>query len=131
MWLNQFVRFAIFGRIRICLLFNKEFLSLPKNWPREEKYALKDQVRRSSRSVGANIAEAWAKRRYPSHFVSKLCDADGELQETSHWLATALACEYIAEEQHASFQKCIEEIGRSIGKMMSIPQKFTPKSTSQ
>ena len=55
-----------------------------KSWPSEERYALTDQVRRSSRSIGANISEAWAKRKYPAHFVSKLSDADGELQETSH-----------------------------------------------
>ena len=57
-----------------------------KSWPREEKYSLVDQIRRSSRSIGANLAESWAKRRYPAHFVSKLTDADGELQETMHWL---------------------------------------------
>ena len=55
-----------------------------QSWPSEERYALTDQVRRSSRSIGANISEAWAKRKYPAHFVSKLSDADGELQETSH-----------------------------------------------
>jgi four helix bundle protein len=66
---------------------------MSKLFPPEERYSLTDQVRRSSRSVGGNIAEAWAKRRYPAHFISKLTDADGELQETSHWLATALACE--------------------------------------
>jgi four helix bundle protein len=74
-----------------------------KIWPREEKFSLNDQGRRSSRSVGANIAESWAKRNYPSHFVSKLTDADGELQETSHWLLTALACKYITDNEHAKF----------------------------
>jgi four helix bundle protein len=71
---------------------------MSKTWPHEEKFSLTDQVRRSSRAVGANIAESWAKRNYPSHFVSKLTDADGELQETAHWLSTALACKYIARE---------------------------------
>ena len=97
-----------------------------KIWSREEKYSLTDQVRRSSRSVGANIAESWAKRNYPSHFVSKLTDADGELQETSHWLLTALACKYITDEEHSKFQIRIEEIGKMLGKMMSMPGKFTP-----
>ena len=105
----------------------QDVFKVSKTWPAEEKYALTDQVRRSSRSVGGNIAEAWAKRKYPAHFVSKLTDADGELQETSHWLTTALACEYITERQHADFQKRIEDIGGSLGKMMSMPEKFIPK----
>ena len=105
----------------------QEIFRVSKSWPSEEKFALTDQVRRSSRSVGANISESWAKRRYPPHFVSKLTDADGELQETSHWLTTALACEYITDKQHADFQARIEEIGGSVGKMMSMPEKFIPK----
>jgi four helix bundle protein len=68
---------------------------ISKTWPSDEKFSLTDQVRRSSRSIGANIAESWAKRNYPSHFVSKLTDADGELQETAHWISTALDCRYI------------------------------------
>ena len=71
-----------------------------KIWPHEEKFSLTDQVRRSSRAIGANIAESWAKRNYPSHFVSKLTDADGELQETFHWLSTALASKYSSFKQH-------------------------------
>jgi four helix bundle protein len=66
-----------------------------KKWPRNEDYSLTDQIRRSSRSVGANIAEAWAKRRYPAHFLSKLTDSDGELQETLHWLLTARDSGYL------------------------------------
>lgn len=58
-------------------------------WPVEEKYSLTDQIRRAARSVGANLSESWAKRRYEAHFVSKLTDADGENQETKHWLLTA------------------------------------------
>jgi four helix bundle protein len=79
----------------------QEIFRLSKRWPTEEKYALTDQVRRSSRSIGANVAESWAKRSYPAHFVSKLTDADGELQETDHWFATALACEYLDTPQHS------------------------------
>jgi four helix bundle protein len=66
-----------------------------KTWPKEEMYSLTDQIRRSSRSVGANIAEAWAKRRYPAHFISKLTDADAELQETLHWLSRAKEYGYL------------------------------------
>jgi len=98
-----------------------------KTWPREEKYSLIDQARRSSRSIGANIAESWAKRSYPLHFVSKLTDADGELQETSHWLSTALACEYIPMKQQMDLQLRIESIGGMLGKMMSKPETFMPK----
>jgi four helix bundle protein len=64
----------------------KRVFVITKKLPREEMYSLTDQVRRSSRSVGARIAEAWAKRRYEKHFVSKLTDADGEQQETQHWI---------------------------------------------
>ena len=95
-----------------------------KHWPREEKFSLTDQVRRSSRSVGANLAEAWAKRKYPAYFISKLTDADGELQETTHWLATALASKYISPEEHSKFNIQIREIGKMLGKMMMIPEKF-------
>ncbi len=104
---------------------------LSKSWPCEEKYSLTDQVRRSSRSIGANIAESWAKRNYPSHFISKLTDADGELQETSHWLSTALTCKYINDDEHAKFQSQIEEIGKMLGKMMSMPEKFTPNQRTE
>ena len=98
-----------------------------KSWPIEERYSLTDQVRRSSRSIGANISEAWAKRKYPAHFVSKLSDADGELQETSHWLATALACEYITASEHLSFEQEMETVGGMLGRMMQMPDKFIPK----
>jgi four helix bundle protein len=97
---------------------------ISKTWPHEEKFSLTDQARRSSRSIGANLAESWAKRNYPAHFISKLTDADGELQETSHWLATALACQYISENEHAGFRAHIKEIGKMLGKMMSMPEKF-------
>lgn len=74
----------------------QDIFAWSKPWPKDEKFALTDQVRRSSRAMGSNIAESWAKRRYPAHFVSKLTDADGEAQETSHWLATAMACGYLS-----------------------------------
>ena len=96
-----------------------------KSWPREEKFSLIDQVRRSSRAIGANLAESWAKRKYPLHFVSKLTDADGELQETSHWISTALACGYITDAVHAKLQAHLNEIGKMLGKMMSMPEKFS------
>jgi four helix bundle protein len=98
-----------------------------KRWPSEEKFALTGQVRRSSRSMGSNVTEAWAKRRYPLHFVSKLTDADGEVQETSHWLASAAACAYISDEEQSAFQARLGSIGGKLGKMMSKPETFTPR----
>ena len=98
---------------------------ISKTWPRDERFSLTDQLRRSSRSIGANLAESWAKRGYPAHFISKLSDADGELQETAHWLSTAAACEYINARECAKLQTGIEEIGKMLGKMMSMPEKFS------
>ena len=95
-----------------------------KQWPREEAYSLTDQIRRSSRSIGANLAEAWAKRRYPAHFLSKLTDADGELQETSHWLATAADCEYLAKDECAHLVAGYADIGKMLGSMMAKHEKF-------
>ena len=70
----------------------QEIFTASKAFSKEENYSLMDQIRRSSRSIGANLSEAWAKRRYPAHFLSKLTDSDGKLQETQLWLATAEAC---------------------------------------
>ncbi len=95
-----------------------------KNWPKCETYSLIDQIRRSSRSVGANITEAWSKRRYPAHFVSKLTDADGELQETLHWLATARACDYIITEMATELETHANIIGRQIGSMINKHETF-------
>jgi four helix bundle protein len=102
----------------------QDIFKTSKSFPREEKRALTDQVRRSSRSAGANIAESWAKRKYPAHLVSELTDADGELQETSHWLATAFACEYIKPREHDTLQSRILNVGAMLGKMISMPEKF-------
>jgi len=95
-----------------------------RKFPAEEKYSLTDQIRRSSRSVGANIAEAWQKRRYQAHFISKLTDADGEHAETLHWLKTALSCGYIEQVKHEEIEAAYHEIGGMLGKMMSKPESF-------
>lgn len=95
-----------------------------KAFPREEVYALTDQLRRSSRSVGANIAEAWAKRRYPAHFVSKLTDSDGELQETRHWLGRAAAYGYLSDEAFEGFVVRCDRIGGMLGAMIEKPGTF-------
>jgi four helix bundle protein len=75
----------------------KAVFEASKTFPREEAYSLTDQGRRASRSIGAQIAEAWAKRRYARHFASKLTDADGEQLETQHWLIMAFDCGYLSE----------------------------------
>ena len=77
-----------------------EIFELSKDWPAAEKYALTDQIRRSSRGVCANLREAWAKRRYEAHFLSKLTDADGEINETDTWLDFARDCAYLSDEHH-------------------------------
>ena len=93
-------------------------------WPAEERYSLTDQIRRSSRSIGANLAEAWAKRRYPAHFLSKLTDADGELQETRHWLDTAQNCSYLTAEAHVELMTLTESLARQLGRMIANHDSF-------
>lgn len=90
-----------------------------KEFPEGERYALTDQVRRSARSIGANIAEAWKKRRYEAHFVAKLSDADAELAETEHWLRTAEACGYFGPDEHAGLHEQCRQVGRMLGALMS------------
>jgi four helix bundle protein len=101
-----------------------EIKKVSDSFPKEEKYALTDQVRRSSRSVCANIAEAYRKRRYINHFISKLTDSDGENSETSVWLDFALECNYLSEEQYIDMVNKSEEIGKIINYMILNPTKF-------
>jgi four helix bundle protein len=114
---------------RLAFELQQEVFALSKKYPPEEKFALTDQIRRSSRSIGANIAEAWQKRRYAAHFVSKLTDADGEQAETQHWIDTAAACEYLTkQEQNGLMQRCLR-IGQMLGAMMANPDQWcdTPR----
>ena len=97
---------------------------LTKRFPKEEQYSLTDQSRRASRSVCTNIGEAWRKRRYPEHFVSKLTDADSEATETMVWLDFALKCGYLTPTVHAELSAEYEEIGKMLGSMLSAPEKF-------
>ncbi|BET69349.1 hypothetical protein ASA1KI_42670 [Opitutales bacterium ASA1] len=92
---------------------------LSKSWPNEERYSLTDQIRRASRSVGACLAESWAKRGYVAHFRSKLSDADGELNETRHWLKTARACGYLTEAQHRALRLECDGVGGQLGRMIT------------
>ncbi|WP_291963605.1 four helix bundle protein [Maribacter sp.] len=95
-----------------------------KKFPKEEKYSLTDQIRRSSRSVSANIAEAYRKRSYPKHFVSKLTDSDAENSETQTWLEFALKCEYIEQKVFNDLISDSEEVGRLLNYMINNPSKF-------
>ncbi|MCX7552006.1 four helix bundle protein [Xanthomarina sp. F2636L] len=100
---------------------------ISKSFPKEETYSLTDQIRRSSRSVNANLAEAYRKRVYPKHFTSKLTDADGENSETNTWIDFALACKYISSEQHTSLSNKGIEVGKLINYMINNPEKFGVK----
>jgi four helix bundle protein len=95
-----------------------------KTFPKAEQYSLTDQIRRSSRSVCTNIGEAWRKRRYPAHFVSKLTDADAEATETMIWLDFSLGCGYVDSAVHTQFSAEYEQIGKMLGAMISAPEKF-------
>jgi four helix bundle protein len=97
-----------------------------KSFPAEERYALTGQIRRSSRSVAMCLREAWAKRRYVAHFVSKLTDCDGENGETDTSLDFAKDCGYITVEQHADLTKRCTEVGRMLGAMIQNPTPFVP-----
>ncbi len=103
---------------------SKALFVLTSRFPKEEMYSLTDQIRRSSRSIGAQIAEAWAKRRYPNHFTSKLTDADGEQLESQHWLTTAYDCEYISEETLQSLTGEFQEIGKMLQRMIDRADSF-------
>lgn len=105
-----------------------EIFKVTKAFPKEERYSLTDQIRRSSRSVCVNIGEGYRKRIYPKHFTSKMTDADGEATETSIWLDFALDCEYIDQQIHVALQAKYQEIGRMLNGMAQNPEKFSPKN---
>lgn len=98
--------------------------AVTKRFPPEERYALTGQIRRSSRSVCMNLREAWAKRRYEAHFVSKLTDCDGENSETDTSLDFALDCSYISSQEHKDLTAVCAEIGKMLGAMIRRPAKF-------
>lgn len=111
-------------------LYKKAFMQamdifeVSKTFPKEEKYSLTDQVRRSSRSVCANLAEAYRKRQYPAHFVSKLSDCDAENSETGVWIDFALASKYINEANYKVLIERNEEVGRLIAHAIKNPERY-------
>lgn len=97
-----------------------------RTFPQEEKYSLTSQIRRSSRSVAANIAEGFRKRQYPNMFASKLADSDAEATETLVWLDFARDCGYMARKEHESLTAAYEEVGKMLSSMIRNPEKFMP-----
>ncbi len=102
-----------------------KIFELTKSFPVEERYSLTDQIRRSSRSVCANLTEAWRKRKYPKAFTSKVLDSEGEAAETQNWLDFAKQCGYINEMEH---EKLFHEYDNILGKLVNIrrtPEKWS------
>jgi four helix bundle protein len=103
-----------------------EIFNLSKAFPADERFSLTSQIRRSSRSVAANIAEGFRKRQYPNVFVSKLADSDAEAAETQVWLDFARGCGYLAAEDQQRLVAGYEELGKMIGRMIENPKRFMP-----
>ena len=101
-----------------------EIFNESKSFPKEERYSLTDQIRRSSRSVATNIAEGYRKRRYQNMFISKMADADSEATETQVWLDFAYDCNYLSQERHDELMSGYEEVGKMLGSMIIKPEKF-------
>lgn len=100
---------------------------ISKSFPSEERFALTSQIRRSSRSVCLNLREAWAKRRYEAHFISKLTDCDGENSETDSSLDFAFECGFISKDQYRDLTLASQEIGKMLGSMLKNPDPFLMK----
>jgi four helix bundle protein len=98
---------------------------LTKRFPAEEKYSMVDQIRRSSRSVCTNSAEAWRKRRYPAHFVSKLSDGEGEAEETRVWLEFAYRCKYLTSAEAEELDDTYDMILGQLVRMISEPEQWS------
>ena len=109
---------------KLAKVLSKRVFEISQLFPEEEKYSLTDQMRRSSRSVGAQIAESWAKRNYKRHFISKLTDADGEQLETQHWLEVAADCKYISPETAKEILDKYLEIGKMLNSMITKSESF-------
>ena len=102
----------------------RTIFEVTKGFPKEETSSLTDQIRRASRSIGAQIAEAWAKRRYEKHFISKLTDADAEQMETQHWIDEARDCQYLDQQQAEELTRELMQIGRMLNSMMVKARLF-------
>lgn len=101
-----------------------EIYEITKSFPKEETYSLTSQIRRSSRSVCANLGEGYRKRRYKAHFISKMTDSDMENSETQVWLDFSLACKFIEKDLYDELMKKSEEIGKLLNNMITNPGKY-------
>jgi len=101
-----------------------DIFEISKLFPKEEKYSLTDQIRRSSRSVCTNISEAYRKRQYPAHFISKTSDSDMECSETKVWIDFSFSCNYIDSKIHKDLYFRCEEIGKLLNHMIENPSKY-------
>ena len=112
------------------LVYKKSFelsmtiFEISKSFPREEMYSLTDQIRRSSRSTNICLVEAYRKRRYKAHFISKLSDSDMESSETKGWLKFAVACKYLSQEDYIKLVEQSDEVGKLLNHMMNNPEKY-------
>ena len=107
-----------------------EIYKISKTLPKEEIYSLTDQIRRSSRSICANIAEGYRKRKYPKYFSLKMTDADSECSETTVWLDFAMDCKFISVEKQIELKDGYTKVGIMLGNMSDNPEKFIPKNIS-
>ncbi|MBS1586065.1 MAG: four helix bundle protein [Bacteroidetes bacterium] len=101
-----------------------EVFEVSRSFPKEEIYSLTDQIRRSSRSICANIGEAYRKRKYPKNFISKLTDADGECTETLVHLSFAKDCGYLNETKYLDLRSKYLEVGKMLGSIINKPENF-------
>jgi len=108
-----------------------EIFEITKAFPKEEKYELTDQMRRSSRAVCRAIGEGYRKRQYPKHFSSKMSDSDMENTETQVSLDFAMECNYITKETYSSLIEKSEEVGRLLNHMIENPEKYVPCETKK
>ena len=120
-FVDSFAKLAVYQKARA---LSREVFQITRQLPKEEAYSLVDQWRRASRSIGAQIAEAWGKRRYLKHFASKLSDADSEQLETQHWTIVAMDSDYITRDQAQKLGSLCKEIGRMLGSMIQKSAAF-------
>jgi four helix bundle protein len=118
---NAFTELVVYQRAR---MLAREVVAVSRNYPKEESFALTDQWRRAARSVGAQIAEAWAKRRFPRHFASKLSDADAENFEVQHWIIMAFDAGYLSRDDAQRLGSQSKEIGKMLGSMIENASDF-------
>lgn len=124
-------RFQDLGVYKKARSLSREVSLASKSFPADEKFSLTDQLRRASRSMGAQIAEAWAKRKYEKHFISKLTDADGEQMGTQHWLTCAFDCGYLSREETQRLGELCLEVGGMVGEMILKSDQFCQSAPNE